>query len=412
MKLFLVSLLLHVSVTEAFDSELNFKSGFIQGKDSNQTTHKVGLKLWKKSNNIEFQLNSSLTLANDTTETTIKEAFVKAPLFSFAFKEFAIYTGRFPVEMTTKSYIPAFHDTIDGFALVGLNSNLSIQVIFDALLNNPNNDHHDYLSKEPTSSFFKKSNDSYRFLFIIRSWLYGVKASALAAMTFYGNDAVHNRDLSGNGLWGDYADNDHLTNIELLLEYPIEWLAGQPSSLNVFFAISHGHDKKLAKPGINLLGQSIALSFDYSFHKEIPKLTLFGGIASQPNWENSQQVRSGYIRLPGKSLREIQFGTFTGFATHPQGIFYDNQLAGLMNFTGAALEHTVNQASLSLKLLFKANEFQPSKQREVFLDYQEFSVNLHVDYEHVMTTLSLASGQDLLRDTNEKKVKFFVQFRV
>ena len=372
MKLFLVALLLQTSLTESFDSGLTFRSGFIQYKDSNQTTHKVGLKLWKQSNNTEFQLSSSLKLENDITETTIEEAFVKAPLFSFAFQEFAIYTGRFPLKTTTNRYIPAFHDTIDGFGLVALNSNRSIQVIFDALLNNPANDHEDYFTKEPVNPFFKKSNDSYRFLFHLKSWLYGVHASILAAMTFYGNDAIHNRDLSGNGLWGDYSDNDHLTNIELLLEYRIEWFVGQSSNLNLLFAMSHGYDKKLAKNDIDLSGQSIAISFNHSFIKEIPKLNLFGGIASQPNWKNSQQVKSGHIRLPGRSLREIQFGKFTGYTTHPQGIFYDDQLAGLMNFVGAAIEHTVGHASLSLKLLFQANKFQPSKQRENSLDYQEF----------------------------------------
>ena len=412
MKLFLVALLFHTSLTEAFDSGLTFRSGFIQYKDSNQTTHKVGLKLWKQSNSIEFQLNSSLALANDITETTIEQAFVKTPLFSFAFQEFALYTGRFSVQTTTNRYIPAFHDTIDGFGLVALNSNRSIQVIFDALLNNPVNDHEGYFTKEPVNSFFKKSQDSYRFLFLLKSWLYGINASLLAAMTFYGNDAIHNRDLSGNGLWGDYADNDYLTNIELLLEYQIEWFVGQPSNLNLLCAISHGYDKKLAKTDVDLSGQSIAISFDQSFHKEIPKLILFGGIASQPIWENSQQVNSGYIRLPGRSLREMQLGKFTGYTTHPQGIFYDNQLAGLMNFVGAALEHTVGHASLSLKLLFQANEFQPSKQREISLDYQELSGNLHVNYEYLISTLSLASGKDLLRETKEKKVKLFVQFRV
>lgn len=412
MKLFFVALILHVSAGDAFNNDLNFKSGFIQYKESNLTIHKVGLKVWKYSDNIEFQLNSSLALTNDTTKTTIQEAFVKVPLFSFAFQEFVIYTGRFSMETTTNRYIPAFHDTIDGFALFALNPNRSVQVIFDALLKKPANDEQDYFTKEPDSSFFPKSNDSYRFLFFLKSSLYGVNASLLTAMTFYGNDAVHSRDLSGNGLWGNYSDNDNLINVELLLDYQTKWFAGQRSNLNIFFSISHGHDKKLAKTGIDLSGQSIAISFDHSFHREIPKLILFGGTASKSKWADSQQEKSGYIRLPGKALREIQFGKFTGFTAHPEGIFYDNQLPGLMNYVGAGLEHGVGNTSFSIKLLYKANEFQPEMQRNISFDYQEVSGNLRVHSEQIITTLAIASGKDFLLDTSEQKVKFYVQFRI
>ena len=409
---FISTFLLLASAVYPYDREVIFSSGFIQSEKTHATTHSLQFKFWEISDEIDFKINTALNIKNESTTAEIEEAYVTIPLFSYTFQNFSLSTGRFFVNTTKNNFIPAYGDIVDGFKLKADNVDYNIQIIFDALLKNPRKIFPGEFTEEPEKPYFRKSNDSYRLLCIYNTSIINVKTSALTALTFYGNDAIHNRDFSGNGLWGSYSDNDHLINGELMLTYTLRWFKNQASEANVLMALSQGEDKKLSQPDINLSGQSLAMSLHHSFHRRYPQLILFFSKASNGSWENNQQRDSGFIRLPGRRLREIHPSEFSGYTAHFSGIFYDAQLSSLMNYLGGGLEHKLNSVLCSFKFLFANSDFSPLNPNGNGFDYMEISGKFQVSLNKITTQIYFTTGKSLNLDYREQTLQFLVKFKI